>query len=109
MSVVLSIFNPDVIDHVHTLAPSLPTGMLTFALDDPAETITRSASNGYRALHPFDGTVDRVLVDLAHDHGLAVNVWTVDHPGRIAALAVMGVDGICTNVPDVARRVLESR
>ena len=38
----------------------------------------------------------------AHDAGLAVNTWTVDDPDRIRELADLGVDGIVTNVPDVA-------
>ena len=109
VSVLVSSFDRDAIERVHALAPSLPTALLTFALDDPAPTVAWCATRGHRALHPFDATVDRALVDLAHDHGLAVNVWTVDDPDRIVALAEMGVDGICTNVPDVARRVLESR
>ena len=29
-------------------------------------------------------------------------------PDRIAELVAMGVDGICTNVPDLARRVIET-
>ena len=34
--------------------------------------------------------------------GLAVNTWTVDEPDRIRWLADLGVDGVITNVPDVA-------
>jgi glycerophosphoryl diester phosphodiesterase len=30
-------------------------------------------------------------------------VWTPDEPATIARLVAMGVDGICTNVPDPAR------
>jgi glycerophosphoryl diester phosphodiesterase len=33
---------------------------------------------------------------------VVVNVWTVDEPDRMRLLASWGVDGICTNVPDVA-------
>jgi len=51
-------------------------------------------------------TVDQALVDLAHGAGLAVNTWTVDDPDLMLALAEMGVDGIVTNVPDVAVEVL---
>ena len=109
VSVLVSSFDREAIDRVHALASSLPTALLTFALDDPAATVAWCSGSGHRALHPFDATVDRALVDLAHDHGLAVNVWTVDAPDRIAALAELGVDGICTNVPEVARCVLESR
>jgi glycerophosphoryl diester phosphodiesterase len=45
-----------------------------------------------------------VLAD-AHRRGIAVNVWTCDDPARIAELARWGIDGVCTNVPDVALRV----
>ena len=38
----------------------------------------------------------------AHAAGLAVNTWTCDDPARIGELIAWGVDGICTNVPDVA-------
>jgi glycerophosphoryl diester phosphodiesterase len=109
VSVLVSSFDIDAIDRVRALAPSLPTALLTFVLDDPAATIALCVARGHRALHPYDPTVDRALVDAAHDHGLAVNVWTVDRPDRIAELGEMGIDGICTNVPDVARRVIDGR
>jgi glycerophosphoryl diester phosphodiesterase len=109
VSVLVSSFDRATIDRVHALAPSLPTALLTYALDDASATIEWCVAHGHRALHPFDATVDHTLVAAAHDRGLAVNVWTVDQPERIAALAALGVDGICTNVPDVARRVLESQ
>jgi glycerophosphoryl diester phosphodiesterase len=46
------------------------------------------------------------LVALAHDQGVAVNTWTVDDPARMVELAGWGVDGVVTNVPDVARAAL---
>jgi glycerophosphoryl diester phosphodiesterase len=111
VSVLVSSFNIDAIDRVHALAPTLPTALLTFALDDPQTTVAQCAARGHRALHPYEASVDRALVDAAHERGLAVNVWTVDAPDRIKALVEMGVDGICTNVPDIARHVMgdESR
>jgi glycerophosphoryl diester phosphodiesterase len=36
-----------------------------------------------------------------------VNVWTVNDDDEIRRLAAAGVDGIVTDVPDVARRALE--
>jgi glycerophosphoryl diester phosphodiesterase len=35
-----------------------------------------------------------------------VNVWTVNDPREIARLGRAGVDGICTDVPDVALAAL---
>ena len=63
---------------------------------------------GHAALHPYDATVTPELVTACHDAGLRVNVWTVDDPARILELAEMGVDGVVTNVPDVARAALSS-
>jgi glycerophosphoryl diester phosphodiesterase len=44
-----------------------------------------------------------------HDNGLAVNTWTCDDPERMSELIDWGIDGICTNIPDVALRVLANR
>ena len=71
--------------------------------------VTRVVAAGHRALHPYDWFVDQALVDRCHAAGLRVNVWTVDDPTRMAELRDLGVDGLCTNVPDVARRVVDAR
>jgi glycerophosphoryl diester phosphodiesterase len=106
MPFLVSSFDVDTLARVRALDPSIPTALLTFALEHPATVISAAVAAGHRALHPFDGTVDRELVDAAHRAGLDVNVWTVDDATRIAALASFGVDGICTNVPDLAVAVL---
>jgi glycerophosphoryl diester phosphodiesterase len=43
------------------------------------------------------------LVTQVHRAGAEIWVWTPDDAGTIARLVAMGVDGICTNVPDPAR------
>lgn len=107
--VLVSSFNPDAIRAVRTDALEIPTALVTLALDDTAaitQVVTAAAEAGQVAVHPWDPTVDAALVDRAHDAGLAVNVWTVDDPARMQELVAFGVDGICTNVPDVALDVL---
>jgi glycerophosphoryl diester phosphodiesterase len=37
-----------------------------------------------------------------------INVWTVDDEAEMRRLDAAGVDGIVTDVPDIARRVLGS-
>jgi glycerophosphoryl diester phosphodiesterase len=41
-----------------------------------------------------------------HSAGYALFAWTVDTPDRMRALVDIGVDAICTNKPDVGRRVV---
>lgn len=42
------------------------------------------------------------IVERCHEHGVAVNVWTVDDPQAIKSMLKNGVDGIITNRPDIA-------
>jgi glycerophosphoryl diester phosphodiesterase len=46
------------------------------------------------------------FVKLAHKAGIVVQVWTVDEPGDIRRLLDWGVDGIITDRPDTAVKVL---
>ena len=49
------------------------------------------------------------LVATAHDHGIAVHVWTIDDPDQMRALLDVGVDGIMTDRPAALREVFEER
>jgi glycerophosphoryl diester phosphodiesterase len=104
---LVSSFNLRTVDVVHRVDPALATAWLVVGLGDLSETVTRTVEHGHRALHPHDLLVDERLVRACHDAGLAVNVWTVDDPMRMAELVALGVDGICTNVPDVARTAVD--
>jgi glycerophosphoryl diester phosphodiesterase len=55
------------------------------------------------------GVVTPALVDLAHDRGLPVHVWTVDDPARMRRLLDLGVDGIMTDELITLRDVLAAR
>ena len=51
------------------------------------------------------GSLNQSTVDECHAAGIAVNTWTCDDPERMRELIGWGVDGICTNVPDIALAV----
>jgi glycerophosphoryl diester phosphodiesterase len=104
--VLVSSFDLETVDRVRGLDPSVPTAFLVMELDDPARVVAATARRGHAALHPWAPAVDAELIDRCHDAGLKVNAWTVDDPDWMARLAEMGVDGIVTNVPDVARRAV---
>ena len=105
--VLVSSFDLATVDRVRSLG-DVPTAFLTFVHPVGAEAIALAAERGHVAIHPHERTVDAAFVALAHAAGLAVNVWTVDDPGRIRALADVGVDGIVTNVPARAREALRA-
>ena len=51
---------------------------------------------------------DEMLVRTVHGAGAKLIVWTVDEPAEITRLVGWGVDGICTNFPEPARRVVDA-
>lgn len=104
--VLVSSFDWRAVDRARAGAPGLATGLLAFVVPDPAGLVAAAARRGCAAVHPHAALVDAAFVAAAHEAGLAVTVWTVDDPVRMGELAADGVDGIVTNVPDVARRAL---
>jgi len=104
--VLVSSFDLDTVDAVRAMDPAVPTAYLVL---DPGAGTARdlAVERGHRALHPWNPMVDEALITGAHAAGLLVNTWTVDDPERIIELAAWGIDGIVTNVPDVARAALD--
>ncbi|MCP3853849.1 MAG: glycerophosphodiester phosphodiesterase [Actinomycetia bacterium] len=107
--VLVSSFDIGAVDRIRALDPAIPTGWLVFAPSDPASIIERTVAHGHRAVNPHTVLTDRALVRRAREAGLEVHVWTVDDADRMAELLELGVDGIITNVPDIARQVIDSQ
>ena len=105
---VVSCFDWSVADRIAREAPAIPTALLAFDLANGPDIIEAARAGGHGAVNPWDPLVTPDLVDRAHRAGIEVHTWTVDDPGRMTALVAMGVDGIITNVPDVARGVLDA-
>lgn len=104
--ILVSSFHLGTIDRMQVRAPSLATGWLLGAFEDPAPLIDKAAGRGHVAVHPHHLFVDERFVELAHAAGLQVNTWTCDDPDRIRHLADLGVDALITNTPDKARQAL---
>ncbi|MEI8321924.1 MAG: glycerophosphodiester phosphodiesterase [Actinomycetes bacterium] len=105
---LISSFRRETIDKVHNIAPQLRTAWLTsiVAPNDAQNIVDGLVRGGHSALHPWVGLLTQELIDLCHSHGIQVNTWTCDDEVRMAELVLWKVDAICTNVPDVALRVL---
>ena len=103
---VVSRFDRPTLDHIRGLAPQITTAWL--AIEFGAADLDELVAIGHRGIHPWDRLLTADLVAEAHQRGLFVNAWTCNDPERIKELAAWGVDGIVTDVPDIARSVLRS-
>lgn len=105
-NVLVSSFNLSSINRVRTLEPLIQTAWLLFDIGTIDEQITQACERGHVAINPPASRTNASMIAAAHAQGLRVNVWTVDDPVRMEELIVDGVDGLITNVPDVARRTV---
>lgn len=105
---LISCFNRPTVDAMRTLHPQVRTAWLTLGVrDQDCEKVARGmALSGHSALHPWTNLLTRSCIEIFHAHGIGVNSWTIDDPVRMAELVEWGIDGICTNAPDVALEVL---
>ncbi len=104
--ICISSFDEATLDRVRELDPAIDTAQLLFDLAADPDAVERAASKGAVAINPWDPFVDAALVQRCRALGLAVNPWTVDDRERIIELAALGVDGIITNTPGLARSYL---
>jgi glycerophosphoryl diester phosphodiesterase len=81
-------------------APSVRRAYVYASYAEVDVLVDRATRSGLWALHPNLSYVTPELVRAAHAAGLAVNAWTANEPADIAALAALGVDGICSDFPD---------
>ncbi len=67
----------------------------------------------HRLLHPHAPLVTPALVERVHRQGRRLNAWFTHDAGEtegdLQALAVLGVDGMITNAPELARGALSAR
>ena len=104
-AVIFSSFDADALEAVRDVSPYAQIGILWSV--PPFDLAWEIAQDlGAVALHPAVESVTPEVVEAAHEHGLAVYVWTVNDLDQMIALARMGVDGIFSDVPG---RMLEAR
>jgi len=109
--VLISSFSPGAVWGWRKLRPDVPSGLLfeqprRFHRPWPLRTDCLLPVLRPFAVHPENALCTRDRVARWQARGYAVNVWTVDAPERITALAAMGVSGIITNDPAKARAAL---
>jgi glycerophosphoryl diester phosphodiesterase len=71
-----------------------------------ASALTEAHVLSLDAVNPHFTLVTPKTVELATDLALDVNVWTVNEPEDIRAMAAMGVASIITDQPALAMQLL---
>jgi glycerophosphoryl diester phosphodiesterase len=104
--VVVSSFWPGALEAVRTASAEIATGLLFPPGFATADAVAAATSRGCTALHLHVDQVEELLVDQAHQAGLAVAAWTVNKADDLAALAALGVDTVITDEVSLALRVI---
>jgi glycerophosphoryl diester phosphodiesterase len=97
--VLLESFEIDALEHVMSIQPGRPVGLLVDQLhEDPVAACAALGAISYNPRHSL--LRDRPdLVQTLHAADIAVFVWTADDPADWEFLTGIGVDGIITNTP----------
>lgn len=97
--VILISFHPKMLKNAKTINPRIKTGILVGDdLIDPIQLIKRTRAD---RIHINFRRVTKKLVNHLHKKGIKIIVWTVDDPEDIEKMIKLGVDGICSNKPDL--------
>lgn len=113
-SLLISSFDPDLLVYIKDIEENCKTGFL-YSPDKPitykqvlGRAVDFAKSIGADALHPHQIFVTEDLVEEAHENGIMVNPWTVNKEKDMIRLLKLGVDGLITDLPNVAKKVIES-
>jgi glycerophosphoryl diester phosphodiesterase len=81
------------------LRPVFLAGSASLRARLPGLIRSRAPELGVWAVWIYHPLITKRLMDAAHSVDVAVIAWTVDDAERMARLAALSVDGICTNDP----------
>ena len=98
---LLSSFSQIALHAARQVAPELALGCLVDALPDDWQE--RCAAVGAIALHMNQAHVTPAIAAVIHDAGLFLFCYTANDALRAAQLLQWGVDGFCTDRPDLIR------
>ena len=87
--------------------PTLRRGVLSASY--PVRPLAALEDAGATMLWQERTLVDRSLAATLHAGGMQLIVWTVDDPAEMRQLLELGADAICTNRPELGRRVVDAR
>lgn len=96
-NLLVSCFNPIIVQLHGLFAPSIPTAWL---VDSPLLCrVPLLAHAGSAAIHPKESLINAETLGLWKRQGFRVHTWTVNDPARARELAELGVDCLITDRP----------
>jgi glycerophosphoryl diester phosphodiesterase len=107
--VIVSSFDLGALGSMRALDGRVPLAWLT-SRQEVAVAAPLAAQRGMAWLNPDRAAAFSDVeanVQLVHDLGLKIDVWTVNDPDDVRALAAAGADALITDVPDVAIAALD--
>lgn len=105
-------FDEATINEAHALEPELPTGYLLVPYQPLEPALRWAVEHGHAAVHPWEGDLGidpAPALSQAMAYGRQLGCYVVNDPDRMKHLAVFGLWGFVTDVPDVARVALGPR
>ncbi len=98
-------FDHRIVKRLGGARPELARGVLLASY--PLRPLEALQDTGATMLWEEGSLIDADLVDALHAAGYLIYAWTVNDAEDMRRLLSLRVDGLCTNVPDVARRMVE--
>ncbi len=99
-------FDHRIVQRLGRERPALPRGVLSAGY--PLQPLAPLEEVGATMLWQERPLADRALVAAVHQAGARLFVWNVDQPSEMERMLSLGADGLCTNFPDVARRIVDA-
>jgi glycerophosphoryl diester phosphodiesterase len=103
--VLVSSFDPRVLQRFQSLMPNVPIAFLEYPLT-PVEAHDMVKYIAHSARHPHYTQVDSAYMERSRANNWRVNTWTVNDVTEARRLRDLGVDAIITDMPDVMLREL---
>jgi glycerophosphoryl diester phosphodiesterase len=103
---VVQSFDPFALLRLRRRAPAITVAPLFRRA--PGAARLRSIAGFAAAIGVCHAAVETLLVSRAHACGLGVRAWTANTPADLERLVAIGVDGVITDAPDVARRLVDA-
>lgn len=99
----LQSFDIAIMEAIHKQAPEIPVAFLV-ENDSGVEDNLEKLSYKPTIYSPYYKMLDKKVIEYCHKKSIKVIPWTVNNGAIVRALLAMGVDGIITDYPNMAKK-----